>query len=50
MFATESPEWEGLLPLGLASANYTILVAGTYLRRYLERSSEDSALYCLSGR
>eukprot|EP00752_Nemacystus_decipiens_P011504 g10216.t1 len=28
MFATESAEWEGLLPLGLPSSNYTIFIAG----------------------
>lgn len=28
MIATESPQWEGLLPLGSPSSNYTILIAG----------------------
>lgn len=30
MFAVEMPEWQGLLPLGSASANYTLRIAGRF--------------------
>lgn len=42
MYASESPEWVGILPLGQSVENYTISIAGEHLQENSGRDDTSS--------